>query len=75
MELKVMKKLYLIMSDLVGQKLIDSHIVNKNIDDKDILAVELKFKDSIGLTTTAVFILDKELTEGNYEKLAKKLIE
>jgi len=74
MNIKILSKLYKIVGGFVGQELVDVAFLKKNIKGKDILIVELVFKDQGGIRRTAVFVLDKELTGGDYEEIAEKLI-
>jgi len=73
MEVKVLNKLYKIVGEFVGQELVNVAFLKKTIVGRDILVAELTFKDQVDVQRTAVFVLDQDLTQGDYEKIAELL--
>lgn len=74
MDVKILNKLYEIVSEFVGQELVNVAFLKKTIKGQDILVAELTFKDQVEVQRTAVFVLDQKLTEGDYKDIAEKLI-
>ena len=56
----------------VGQKLKNIVLKEHKIDDKEILTMELLFSNE-GISNTMLLVLDRNLTEGDHKKIAKKL--
>ena len=74
MELKILNKLYKTVGEFVGQELVNVAFLKKTVIDQDILVAELTFKDKADVQRIAVFVLDQDLTEGNYKEIAEKLL-
>ena len=72
MKVKVEEKLMRMAAMFVGQKLKNVVLKEHKIDDKEILTMELLFSNE-GISNTMLLILDKNLTESGYKKIAKKL--
>jgi len=72
MRIKVEEKLMRMAAMFVGQKLKNVVLKEHKIDDKEILTMELLFSNE-GISNTMLLILDKNLTESGYKKIAKKL--
>jgi len=72
MRIKVEEKLMRMAAMFVGQKLKNIVLKEHKIDDKEILTMELLFSNE-GISNTMLLILDKNLTESGYKKIAKKL--
>jgi len=73
MDIRVLNKLHKIANQFVDHKLTDIAFLKKKIKGRDILVAELTFKDEADVQRTAVFALDKELTEGDYEEIVERL--
>ena len=74
MDVKVLSKLYSIVSEFVGQELVNVAFLKKSVKDRKILVAELTFKDQADVQRTAIFVLDQDLTQGDYKEIAEKLV-
>ena len=72
MKVKVEEKLMRMAAMFVGQKLKNVVLKEHKIDDKEILTMELLFSNE-GISNTMLLVLDRNLTEGDHKKIAKKL--
>ena len=72
MKVKVEEKLMRMAAMFVGQKLKNIVLKEHKIDDKEILTMELLFSNE-GISNTMLLVLDRNLTEGDHKKIAKKL--
>ena len=72
MRIKVEEKLMRMAAMFVGQKLKNVVLKEHKIDDKEILTMELLFSNE-GISNTMLLVLDRNLTEGDHKKIAKKL--
>jgi len=72
MRIKVEEKLMRMAAMFVGQKLKNIVLKEHKIDDKEILTMELLFSNE-GISNTMLLVLDRNLTEGDHKKIAKKL--
>jgi hypothetical protein len=75
MEVKVLDKLYKIVSEFQGQTLENVAFLKKTVHGKEILTAELTFKDQADVSRIMVFALDQELTEGDHVEMVEKLLQ
>ena len=66
-------KLLRILREFKNLSLTEARIVKKQFKGKELLTLELIFSDN-GLWKTMVLVLDKEITEGDYEEFYEELI-
>lgn len=75
MEVKVLNKLYQIVSEFQGQTLENVAFLKKTVHGKEVLTAELTFKDQADVSRIMVFALDQELTEGDHVEIVEKLLQ